>query len=475
MRIRTSIAHRPVFVLTSATSNTCRVRKVKCDEALPACQRCRKAQRYCDRTTPLPQLKKSQQDAEEPDSAGDRSHTSLKADEPQTPFPSPSNPRKALQNPSIARYFFHYIADIAPWYDLSDAFLTFGTSLPEAALDSPLPFAAILALSAVHTSRTTVPSARAAAEFYHGHCIRLLINMAAEVYDNDERTQGLALASVWLLRSYEILSEEVDPNRHLQGAYSLAAYHTPQTDAFGSSLRAAGFWNYLREDITFSLFRRCPLKIDLAQVPLALPASDSRTDQDYLSAVTLILGRIINTCFKGSSSVTEESWSSLSHLLREWRKSLPSRFEPFSTVERGLGLALPSIWLLRDHHAAALHYQLVATTILCIHASPQQLSSLQNTLDGRNGRQDTKDDILEHLALDVCGVAFTANTPSVQVNAFGPIAFCARFIRREASRQELIRRLLACKRTIGWPVQRLVSELEAEWRNPPPPEQADNE
>ncbi|KXH36643.1 hypothetical protein CSIM01_03037 [Colletotrichum simmondsii] len=401
--------------------------------------------------------------------------------EPQTPFPSPSNPRKALQNQSIARYFSHYIADIAPWYDLSDAFLTFATSLPEAALDSPLPFAAILALSAVHTSRTTVPSARAAAEFYHGHCVRLLIDLTAE-YDNDERTQGLALASVCLLRSYEILSgeilsssEEVDPNRHLQGAYSLAAYHTPQTDAFGSSLRAAGFWNYLREDITFSLFRRCPLKINLAQVPLALPATGSRTDQDYLNAITLILGRIINTCFVGSGFITEESWSSLSDMLCEWCKSLPSRFEPFSTVERGLGLALPSIWLLRDYHAAALHYQLVATAILCNHANPQQLSSLQITLDGRLSLQDTKENILEHLALDVCGVAFTANTPSVQVNAFGPIAFCARFIRTEASRQELIRRLLACKRTIGWPVHRLVSALEAGWMNPPPPEQADNE
>ncbi|KAG7053928.1 phytanoyl- dioxygenase [Colletotrichum scovillei] len=466
MRTRTSTAHRTIVVLTSATSNTCRVRKVKCDEALPACQRCRKAHRYCDRTAPLPQLKKSQEDTAEPDSA---------ADEPQTPFPSPSSPRKALQNPSIARYFSHYIADIAPWYDLSDALLTFATSLPEAALDSPLPFAAILALSAVHTSRTTVPSARAAAEFYHGHCVRLLIDLTAEEYDNDERTQGLALASVCLLRSYEILSEEVDPNRHLQGAYSLAAYHTPQTDAFGSSLRAAGFWNYLREDITFSLFRRCPLKIDLAQVPLALPATGPRTDQDYLNAITLILGRIINMCFVGSGSVTKESWSSLSHLLREWRTSLPSRFEPFSTVDRGLGLALPSIWLLRDHHAAALHYQLVATTILCIEANPQQLSSLQTTLGGRLDLQDTKESILEHLALDICGVAFTADTPSVQVNAFGPIAFCARFIRTEASRQELIRRLLACKRTIGWPVQRLVSDLEADWRNPPPPKQADNE
>lgn len=121
------------------------------------------------------------------------------------PFPSPADPRRALQNPSIARYFHHYITDIAPWYDLSDRFTTFGTSLPEISMESSLPFAAILALSAVHMSQTTAPSARAAAEFYHGHCVRLLIDLTADDYD-EGKTQELALASVCLLRSYEILS-----------------------------------------------------------------------------------------------------------------------------------------------------------------------------------------------------------------------------------------------------------------------------
>lgn len=121
------------------------------------------------------------------------------------PFPSPEKPRDALLNPSVARYFHHYITDIAPWYDLSDSFLLFGTKFPEMALESPLPFAAILALSAVHISHTTAPSAKAAAEFYHGHCIRLLIELEDEE-DGDVDTRGLALASVCLLRSYEILS-----------------------------------------------------------------------------------------------------------------------------------------------------------------------------------------------------------------------------------------------------------------------------
>ncbi|KAF4877202.1 Kanamycin B dioxygenase [Colletotrichum siamense] len=58
---------------------------------------------------------------------------------------------------------------------------------------------------------------------------------------------------------------------------------------------------------------------------------------------------------------------------------------------------------------------------------------------------DTKEEVLEACGLDLCGLAFTANMPAVVVNAFGPIAFCARFIRSEASQQEVIRRLMALR------------------------------
>ncbi|KAK2066157.1 hypothetical protein LY76DRAFT_611139 [Colletotrichum caudatum] len=422
------------------------------DEAVPVCQRCSKAQRYCDRTVPAPQFRsKSQEDAAKPDSTAAAS---------SSPFPAPTSPRKALQNPSIARYFRHYIVHIAPWYDLSDASSTFSTGLPEASLGRALPLSAILALSAVHMSRTSAPSARAAAEFYHGHCVRLLIDLTAEEDYGGEDAQGLALASVCLLRSYEILSEEVDPNRHLWGAYSLAVHRNTLSDCLGSGIGAAGFWNYLREDITFSLFRQCPLKIDLEQMPLP---TRHDTDQDHLNTVSLILGRIINACFSGA--VTEGAWSSLFRMLQDWRSGLPPRFAPFARTERGLGLALPSIWMLRDCHAAALHYRLVSMSLLCTHATPERLSDLRALLDDEDGaRADiTEHDFAESLALDVCGVAFTTDAPAVQVNSFGPIAFCARFFSAEPARHELIRRLLACRRTIGWPVQRLIADLEAEW------------
>ncbi|KAF9877613.1 phytanoyl- dioxygenase [Colletotrichum karsti] len=371
-------------------------------------------------------------------------------------FPSPKTPRTALLNPSVARYFHHYITDIAPWYDLSDASLSFGTKLPEIALDSPLPFAAILALSAVHVSQTTAPSAKAAAEFYHGHCIRLLIELKDD--DEDEaNTGGLALASVCLLRSYEILSEEIDPNRHLRGAYSLAAYRSPLVDYLGSGMRTAGFWNYLREDITFSLFQRCPLKIDLDRMPLP---TQHDTDQSYLNTVSLILGRIINACFSGF--VTAETWVLLFDMLRDWSSGLPACFKPFSREERGLSLVFSSTWMLTDCHAAAIHYKLVCVAVLCTHATPVRTIDLVSFLSLSEEISATMEDILERCASDICGIAFTTNIPSVLVNSFGPIAYCARFIREKAAQQELIRRLMASKmKTFARPITSLLHQRSA--------------
>lgn len=36
----------------------------------------------------------------------------------------------------------------------------------------------------------------------------------------------------------------------------------------------------------------------------------------------------------------------------------------------------------------------------------------------------SKGDLLEAYALEICGIAFTTNIPSVLVNSFGPIAYC---------------------------------------------------
>ncbi|KAH0495902.1 hypothetical protein TgHK011_009427 [Trichoderma gracile] len=381
-------------------------RKVKCDEASPICGQCRRSRRYCAR----PQKSSRWLVYHHP------SESTSAVNAGRTRFPSPEDPRAALELPDIAWYFHNYITSPAKWYDLGDALRQFETKVPLAALDEPLLFSAVIALAAEHQCQTTGPKiARETAAFYHGHCVRRLIQLDEK---SELLTNGVALAAACLLRSYEILDEDVDPNRHLRGAYSLASCEASIAGSSPDSLLAAGFWNYLREDITFSLFEGCPLKMDVTES--AAPSLADGHDQQ-LHSISLILA-----CRHGE---------------------------------------LPSFWFLQDFHASARQYLLVSLSILAVFAQPDQLSILPavDADTGITGHAADKDDLLGAYALEICGIAFTTNIPSVVVNSFGPIAYCGKFIRSEQARQEVIRRLSACKRPVGWPVERLISSLKQSW------------
>lgn len=91
-------------------------------------------------------------------------------------------------------------------------------------------------------------------------------------------------------------------------------------------------------------------------------------------------------------------------------------------------------------------------------------------------------DRLEVLALEVCGIAFSADSPAVLSNSLGPIFYCgsyptiqqclkkrltssvgAKFVRDEGCQQELVRRLHASRALTGLPVQRLIDSLRQHW------------
>ncbi|KAI1639291.1 hypothetical protein F4809DRAFT_158178 [Biscogniauxia mediterranea] len=304
-----------------------------------------------------------------------------------------------------------------------------------------------MALSAMHMSKTATPSSRDVAESYHGQCIRLLIDLDA----NDPRIErGVALAATCLLRSYEILDGEDDPNRHLRGAYSLASRYHSLPFQLSGGLPASGFWNYLREDITFSLFGHCRLKIDLDSIP---GVTHFPSDPDHLNAISLVLGRIINAAIETKTSINEATWENCLNLVINSYSGLPKHFRPYSRGAVMQLSTLPSVRMLRNCHA--------------IHSSNQsQLEMIKKTVTNIGDMPTdfvTKDDVLERLALEVCGMAFTSNEPAVLVNAFGPMSFCARHIRHESARREVIAHLSASKKVTGWPIQQIISSLQTSW------------
>lgn len=327
----------------------------------------------------------------------------------------------------------------------------------------PLPFSAIIAQAAMQICQPTAPSQRPVAEFYHGHCVRLLIELRNDCGSVESEA---ALAAVCLLRSYEILDEEVDPNRHLHGAYSLASRQKLLLDNGFRTLSSAGFWNYLREDITYSLFEEQPLKMDLENIPVP---TQHLEDHDHLNAISLVLGRILNAHLNDGSPGRDQpvSVSAMLHMLRSWQKALPRHFEPLCMDNSRPSGALPSVWMLGDCHAAARQYFLVSIMVLCMIMPLETLTEILQLVELDLPSSPSREDILETCALEVCGLAFTAKSNPVLVNAFGPISYCARHIRVEASRQELLRCLAPCKKTVGWPVQRLMDDLQSRWRVSP--------
>ncbi|KXJ94714.1 hypothetical protein Micbo1qcDRAFT_202540 [Microdochium bolleyi] len=386
-----------------------RVFKRSCDEARPVCGQCSRAGRFCDTRQREIQIQREHPVTAAAGAAAAKKKHQHDPDATATAV----SPCEALRTSQAADFFQHYITALAPWYDLSDGDGHFGVQVPVLALDEPLLFNALMALSAMHIAKTTMPSARPAAEVYHGACIRALIGLT-EV-DKRLLESGIALAATCLLRSYEILAEDSDPNRHLRGAYSLASQPHggfEQRHLTTGRLLIQGFWNYLREDITFSLFGECPLKIDLAST--YIPPSATGSDHDHLNNISTILGNIINGIFGSSVPRTEDACALASG--------------PLSRAQLGDLIGLASLYK----------------------------SGFCESVN--------REDFLEAAAMEVCGLAFTSNSPAVIVNAFGPMSFCGRFIRSEAVQNDIVRHLTACQKMTGWPVQRIITRLGESWK-----------
>jgi hypothetical protein len=107
------------------------------------------------------------------------------------------SPRGALNNPAIARLLSHYIDSLAPWYDLNEASLVFGTTVPQHALDCPILFKALVAFAATHRYKTSGQLEDIAAAF-HAACVRELLDSIKHI---EPESQGDYLAATCLLRS----------------------------------------------------------------------------------------------------------------------------------------------------------------------------------------------------------------------------------------------------------------------------------
>ncbi|KAK0636414.1 hypothetical protein B0T17DRAFT_81262 [Bombardia bombarda] len=500
-------------ILPVLACDTCRRRKVKCDGVTPTCGNCVKVQVRCEQPTvdyrflvqtnlsptshslPLPTSSPPRDDkpdapkgpgAKRPRSEpspsvgnghdGHHHHGSLEAAElAQQP------PRDALTHPTVAHLFSHYIVVLAPWYDLNDANNTFGNVVAIRALDSDLPvlFRAIIAFSACHWSRVTDASVQNVALSFYSACIKDLLRALGMSSPGPSSTgfSGEFLAASCLLRSYEILSESMQsPQCHLLGAYSFST--TIHIDLSAWGLAQAGFWNYLREEITVGLAYDRPVRIpsqDFTSLHKMITCS-TISDDMRANLITYILARTVNFHFAQAQQAThlvqvqgaespgrvdqlhhggvESTWEELKSDVQLWTSHLPSTFEPFSLAPKRAHFDLfPSKWMIRPWHVSALQYVSIAEILLL-------LSCPSSTLPDQSRRSQ-----IQQLTLRVCGLAFTNDNIAARVNAFGPLIFCGRFLTTREHQDALVNMVVDFSKPTTWPIKDGISKLKEAWRS----------
>ncbi|KAE9375243.1 hypothetical protein N431DRAFT_542827 [Stipitochalara longipes BDJ] len=445
-----------------SSSVTCRQRKIKCDEAQPVCSNCQRAQRECQRPERTlkyvihsadPEQQKSLVESQVSQTSQLQNQDNDGSDILGAKFFVSALPKVALENQVIAALFRHYIDFLASWYDLNDSQNLFGTLVPQRAMNNPILFKAVIAFSACHVSRTSGEGRyQDLGHEYHAACIRDLLEVLSDVHPE---MQGDFLATTCLLRSYEILNGDTRQQHHLLGAYSLAS--SAHIDLSQRGLPQSGTWNYLREEITVALELRRPVRMGSG---FEFVPSANMADDMWSNYISYILAKIINFCFDVSSSVAFEqrksTWQELETEVSGWRENRSRSFNAFSTAPKS-GNAFPSIWLLSPWHVAGEQYFAVAEILLALSQPGPNTPQF-----GIVGRENSQAAVESHV-LKICGLAFTNNNVSARVNAFGPLAFCGRYLIQHHHREDLVNMLQYFSIPTGWPVQPIIEDLRQHW------------
>ncbi|KAE8354412.1 hypothetical protein BDV28DRAFT_147143 [Aspergillus coremiiformis] len=430
------------YYLRPPLAQECRLRKIKCDGHRPVCYRCQQASRDC-------QWSNGSARAQEQSKSPITTDQDVVTPRPRpTEYTSTKDPEKALQDPRIAEIFRHYVEHLAGWYDLNDAKRHFGDMVPCRARKNPLLLSAILAFAAASQSSSYLKrDLWHLAESYHLESVQALLQLTKSL---DGFRTGETLAAICLLRSYEIISQNISCQNHLQGSYSLLASRPAGRE---TGLLDAGFWNYLREDITVALIEKRSLMIELPDEHLP-PAIEG--DDDLANRVTYLLGKVINRCLdRDTSPLEQHEWESLKGKLDTWRTCLPASFEPICTPGLYGERKFPCLWTVSGWHASSLQYYHTALAILAIaEPIPATMNTLQQ-IDRINAFEAT----LDYHATQISALAISSNSAPVWVNSFGPISFCGPWLKDPLKVHELVEETQKWGNKTGWPVLSVIESL----------------
>ncbi|USP79590.1 uncharacterized protein yc1106_06864 [Curvularia clavata] len=376
--------------------------------------------------------------------------------------------------------FKHYVSVIGPILDLSDPSKQFTTVVPALAVHNVGLLKSLLAVAARHmallsepqlhqlnlqdpvpTSDTTSanhlrnPLLRAATQYYYETLHYLSKNL---FYSSYSRSREIISTSI-LISTYEMWDSEGQYSngaweRHLRGIFWIQRSQNNNGEC-KDPLRRAAWWQWLRQDswVAFREGRRVltiwrPTKrlMDLTPDGLAL-------------RIVYICGRCIDfaaTEKKYDIATRIEQAGKLLQALEDWRKALPSSFQPlYQGPQLMQGEAFRPIWIHPPSFAAAIQNFHIGRILVLINQPSI------GGIDEFRVRQRALDESVEI----ICGIALSHQSkelPSAMINfqAIYTAGLCVQDPVKQAAILHLLEQTLDITR---FPPKSLLADLASYW------------
>lgn len=210
--------------------------------------------------------------------------------------------------------------------DCCDLLNHFGLEVPRRAVHKPMVLFSVLALSSMHQALSLAQS-RHEASFYHGECLRLLIDALS---DDEATYDDNLLASVVLMRVYEEIWRSNDDQHHLRGLGKLL----DAIPAFAQSggLAEAACWQSLRQDIFVSLLKAQPPTFDLANYGQS-SAFKFRDEGACANVIVLLFAKVLRLTYSPAEASLPDTWTSLEAEIERWNDRRHRLFRPMFDEE----------------------------------------------------------------------------------------------------------------------------------------------
>ncbi|KAK3709107.1 hypothetical protein LTR37_011086 [Vermiconidia calcicola] len=373
----------------------------------------------------------------------------------RTGLPIPAGPSSPKLSRREAFLLHHFTEKLAPWLDACDLSCHFALEVPKRAIQKPMVLYSLLALSSRHCAILNIQEEHEAS-FYHGHCLRLVIDALSAAERSYDDT---LLTAVVLLRSYEEIEQSTDRYLHLQGMGRLVA--AIPTFAHSGGLAEAACWLSLRQDIFVSLINSQPPTLYLENYDQS-SAFRFRDDGACANVIILIFAKILRLANSSEASYHDEQWADLESDVGKWNDRRVHLFQPIYDEEADVdsGRPFPVICMINAPQVVAVQYYYASKIFILLHKPANEAGSGFNAA---KRRRNTERLVASYLAA-IIGLA-TSNEMVQNANftAHHILRSYGYYITNPIQRSHVVHFLEHVHRLMAWNTTNTIALLQSQW------------